>query len=399
MGEFTKGRRWLLGAFIGIGGGIVSLYFYSAGLFLGPLVDEFGWSRSQGSLSLVILTVGLVIAAPVTGQMVDRFGPVRVGVVSAIGLGLSFAMLGLFTVGLISFAVLVLVLSIVGCGSTPLSYNHVVVTHFVQHRGLALGLAMSGVGVGAVVMPPLLSAFIEQYGWRAGYLALATVTVCMALLAGLLLRSSEAQIKKMHNKSSSQLLKVLANPALYTISALIFLASIAVLGTTYHFVAMLTDRGMTLAEAGSFAGLLGVAIFGGRIITGFLLDIIDPGIVIAILLALSAFGMGVLWLGDNRLLYIGAILVGFGLGTEADLLAFLVGRRFHVSQFGTAYGVIFSIHVIGGGFGPLLGGFLFDYSGSYESWLLFACLAMVTAGVIALVTERGRPREVCAVSG
>lgn len=389
QGEFSRGWRIVLGAFVGIGGGFASLYFYSAGLFIKPLAGQFGWTRGEASLGAMAFMVGNVIALPIAGRLVDRFGEVRVAFLSSIGLTAAFVMLGLLTSGLISFLALVLFLTMASSGTTSVSYNRLVVRHFAANRGLALGIALMGTGLGAVLLPPLLAPFIATEGWRAAYLVLAGLTIALSSCAALLLRERKEEHAPVSHSEPLAWRVICGHPAFYSIGAMIFLASSAVLGTTLHIVPMLTDRGMDVAMAGATASALGVAVIGSRVIAGHLLDRWDAGWVSFLLLTLAGLGALLLWTGNPALALSGAALIGFGVGTETDLLAYLLGRRFPVRSFSSVYGAIFAVHALGAGVGGLLAGAIFDMTGTYGTWLLLAAAALLGAGLIAFFTERG----------
>lgn len=394
-GEFTTGWHIALGAFIGLAGSFASLYFYSAGLFIKPLTSEFGWSRAEASLGSIATVVGSILAMPVAGRLVDRFGERNIAFLSAIGLSLSFAALALLTADLASWLGLVLLLSVLSAGCNTISYNRAVVRHFWRNRGFALGLTLMGIGVGAALVPLLLAPFIDQHGWRAGYLALAATTLPLGAVAALLLGIGRRRATPVAAAAVSPSIAtpspILTNRAFYTIGAMIFLASLAVFGTTIHLVPMLTDRGMDAAAAGGAAALLGAVVLASRLVTGLMLDRWDAGWVTTVLLGLAAAGALLLWSGSPVLVLAGCALIGLGVGTESDLLAYLVGRRFGVQSFGSAYGAIFALHSLGAGLGGFLAGMLFDGTGSYALWLIGSAVALVLSGMIALATERGTP--------
>lgn len=392
-GEFTTGWRIALGAFIGLAGSFGSLYFYSAGLFLKPLAAEFGWGRSEASLGAIAVVAGSVVAMPIAGRIVDRFGERRVAVLSALAFSLSFAALGLLAEGLVSWLALVLLLSVLSTGCNNVSYNRAIVRHFRRHRGLALGFSLMGIGVGAALVPLLLAPFIEARGWRAGYLALAAIAFPLGGIAVLLLRSerSDPPIAGATRDAPPAPSTVFTNPGFYTIGAIILLASVAVFGTTMHLVPMLTDRGMDMAAAGRAASLLGVVVLASRLLTGLMLDRWNAGWVTAGLLGLTAAGVMLLWSALPELVLPGCLLLGLGVGTESDLMAYLIGRRFGVRRFGSVFGAVFAIHALGAGLGGFLAGVIFDVTGNYSLWLLAAAAALFMGGTIALGTERRVP--------
>lgn len=387
-GEFRQGWRVVLGAFIGIGGGFASLYFYTAGLFIKPMAAEFGWTRGEASASAVSFMIGNTLALPVAGRLVDRYGEVPVAFLSGLALAIAFALLGFLTAGLASFLLLVLFLTVISAGSNAVSYNRLIVRKFHSRRGVALGLALTGTAMGAAAVPPFLAPFIAEHGWRPAYYLLALAALVLTAVAALILRERDAGPKGNDEASLVSWREICSERAFYSISAMIFLSATAVLGTTLHIVPMLTDGGMNVAAAGATASALGISVIMGRVVAGYFLDRWDAGWVTWILLTLAGLGALLLWAGTPSLILPGAILIGFGVGTEGDLLAYLLGRRFPVSSFGSVYGMIFGVHAFGAGVGGMLAGAMFDLTGSYGTWLLFAAAALCVAGLIALLTER-----------
>lgn len=388
--ELIAGWRIVLGAFIGIGSGFASLYFYTAGIFIKPLAAEFGWTRGEASLGSLATLVG-VVAFPLAGRLIDRVGEVRVAFISGIALALSFAMLGWFIQGLITYVLLIFLLTVAASGSISIAYNRIIVRHFVAQRGTALGLALTGTAVGSAIVGPALAPYIETHGWRQGYFALSLLSLTMLLLAVLMLRpfSERTAPKSAESASTMGWIEISRHPAFLPISAMIFLASTAVLGSTTHIVPLLTDQGLSIPKAAGVSSMLGFSVIFGRLLTGFLLDRCDAGIVTWALFSLASLGTLALWTGHPVLTVIGAILIGFGVGTEGDLLAFLLGRRFSTQEFGRVYGLIFGVHALGGGLGGLIAGASFDWTGNYRSWLFGSTIALLAAGLIALVAERG----------
>lgn len=379
----------MLGGFVGIGGGFASLYFYSAGLFIKPLAAEFGWTRSEASLGAISILIGNVFALPMAGRLIDRHGEIRIAFCSGLALAGCFAMLGWLTSGLASFLLLVLLLTVVSAGSNAIGYNRIIVRNFVTRRGLALGLALTGTALGAAFVPPFLAPFIAEHGWRAAYFVLAGLCLILTGGAALLLKGQSSPRSARQGPQPITLREICSHRAFYSIGALIFLSATAVLGTTIHIVPMLTDRGIDIATAGAIASALGIAVIGGRVVAGHLLDAWDAGWLAWALLTLAALGALLLWTGLPWLIVPGTMLIGFGVGTETDLLAYLLGRRFPVRDFGSVYGTIFAVHAFGGGVGGMLAGAMFDLTGSYASWLLLASVALALAGLIGLLTERG----------
>lgn len=394
--ELLKNWRLAAGCFLATAIGAGSVYFYSAGLFMGPMSAEFGWSRGTASLGPLIVTLGYALAAPAIGWLIDRLGAARVGIASLIGLALAFVLLGVLVHDLLSYLLLMALLSLLSIGSTGVSFTRILVANFDRQRGLALGLALTGTGVGAIVLPPLLVPLIESYGWRATYFTMAgAILLALPLVAYLLgrgVRSSIAASAQAPRPADGDARNVglLREPAFWRLGFLFLLASTGVFGTIVHFVPMLTDRGMSAVSAAAIASAIGIAVIGGRLATGALLDRFDPAWVAALLLALSGSGMAMLWLGDPAFAIPGALASGLAVGAEVDLLAYLVARQFPLSRYGAAFGGVFCFFLIGGALGPAIAGALYDWTGDYQIWLIVATACLLLAAAIALA-GRGRP--------
>jgi len=391
MTEFARSWRVLLGSVLGITAGVSSLYFYSLGIFVKPLAAEFGWGRGQASLGALVGTLCAAVTAIPVGRLVDRFGSFAVGLGSLALLGLAFAAMAVGVSGLASFIALTAVLSLLTAGSSPLPFARLVVASFVRHRGMALGLALTGTGIGAIAVPALLAPLVAMHGWRMGYFALAVTVLVLCLpIAALLYRAPAGRPGVV---ATAPLGAILRDRAFATIGLPIFLASIAVLGTVVHFVPMLTDAGLTPARAGGVAALIGVASIIGRLATGAALDRIAAPWVAGGLFAIAAAGLLLLALGGAHVAVAGALITGVAVGAEGDLIAFLTARYFGQARYGQAYGALYALFLVGGAIGPALLGMVFDISGSYRLPFAIAAALLFAAALLCLRLSRLVPAK------
>jgi len=379
--EFARGWRTLAGCFLGIAIGVSSIYFYSLGIFIKPMAAEFNWSRGQASLGAFIGTGGAALMSLPLGRIVDRVGSVPVAIGSLAFLALGFGALAWFTTNLAAFLVVTGLLSILAVGSSPLAYTRLVVAKFDHRRGLALGIALSGTGVGAILVPRLLTPYVAQHGWRSGYWILAeTIAVALVPLAGMLLQADRAKATRARVLPVSVMI---ADPGARLLGCIFFLAAVAVFGTVVHFVSMLSDWGLAPATAGALASLIGAAAIGGRLLVGAMLDRASLHRVCAGLFATAALGIALLGVGGPSLAALGAVVVGVAIGAEADLIAFFVARLFPKPVYGQMYGALYAVFLVGGAIGPLLSGYLHDVSGSYRLSLLVMAGLMGLAALLA----------------
>lgn len=384
--EIRQHWKILSGCFAGIACGISSLWFYSIGLFLKPMAGEFGWSRGQASLGPLIGILALGFISPFVGRIIDRYGARRTALVSMTGLALAFSLLGLFTNSLPAYLALTLLLAFLGSASSPISFTRILVERFSRQRGLALGIAITGTGVGAVLTPIFITRWLGTLGWRDTYLCLALVVLGCIPVVGVLLRGAGAAANDANaRRTSSGDYHLYLSPQFIRLGAIFLLCSLGIFGTIVHIVPMLTDRGLSAVDAARYASALGGAVIAGRICTGALLDRFEANRLAALLFLLSGFGMAMLATGHPSLTMVGTMLAGFAIGAELDLAAYLISHTFSMARYGTAFGGIYACVSLGGGVGPLLAGAMFDSNGSYTRWLTCAALFMLAAASLSLL--------------
>ena len=159
----------------------VPILGFTIGVFLKSLSQEFSWSRTQISLAITLSALGMTLAAPFLGWLVDRFGARRV-ILPAVGLfGGSVLSLYFLSAHLWHFYAIFLFTGIVGSGTGPVPYMKVISQWFDRRRGLALGLAMIGSSAGTFIMPSLAQALISSMGWRSAYVFLGLLPLGITL--------------------------------------------------------------------------------------------------------------------------------------------------------------------------------------------------------------------------
>ncbi len=388
--EFRTHWRVLLGSFFGISVGYASIYFYSYGIFIKPLAEEFDWGRGEASLAALLGTLSAALIAAPVGRLVDRFGPIKVALISLSTLSLSFFLLGSLTSGLISFVVITIFLSVLAAGTTAIPYSQLIVSHFSQQRGLALGIAFSGAGIGAMLVPLFLAPFVALHGWRAGYFALAITVILSMPLLWLLLRSSNTTRVQTNRQPQTPLTiaQMFSNKIFVRLGIAFFFASLAILGAIVHFYPLLTDLGFSVTRAGLITSLIGVSAIFGRLIIGFLVDRLAPLLVTTVIFLIAASGFFLILVGELTLAIPAALITGFALGAETDLLAFLVGKYLPKKSYGQSYGALYGLVLIGGALGPVLYGLLFDFTGSYANSLMISTgLLLVSSFTILSIKQ------------
>src|SRR5271170_5688204 len=184
---------WIVvGSMIGliVGNGPVSLF--SSGVFLKPVSGEFGWDRATMTGAAGLSTLFSAVCVPIVGIMIDRWGIKRVMLPILALYGLSIAALSLTPASVAVFTMLYVFMGIAGAGQGPLPYVKSISAWFDARRGLALGIAMAGVGIGVFIVPQVVRVLIQDYGWRIAYIGLGALMFLVAFPSmALLVREPE----------------------------------------------------------------------------------------------------------------------------------------------------------------------------------------------------------------
>jgi len=349
------------------------------GAFILPVSRSLEVDRGAVSLALLLSLGASGLMTPILGRIADRLGVRKVIMPGVACFGLAYASIGLFSAhSLVTFLSCYTMTGAIGAAQTPLLYAKSITSAFDRSRGMALGIAMAGVGVGAAIMPRLAQWLVERLGWQQAYEALGLAAVAIALPAVSLLRVSghpslePAVVDVSGGPSDGSFARYFAKLALT-----FFLVAVAASGVVAHLIPLMTDRGVVPEAAAATIAGSGGALILGRVLAGYCLDRLFAPKVAAVFFALPLVGIGLLLATSTGIAAcIAAVLIGLGLGAEMDLIAFLQSRYLGLVRFGEIYGYMLMIFMLGSGVGPFLMGMSFRFSASYR-----AALALFVAGL------------------
>lgn len=388
-------RQWqrvLAGAIVGSATGISAVLLYTNGLFVAGLTQDFGLTRSQFGFGVLLVTMALAVANPVVGWAVDRFGARGPSVAGLLLLSAGFASLGLFVDSVASYLVLQSLLALFGAASGPIAYTKFIGATFTRRRGLALGLTMTGIGLTAAALPPILATVIAARGWRGGYLALALVPLVGAILTFVLFPrrrvDSPAPPAARAAVEPQAPREWLRSRTFWTLACTFAAMSLSFGGLLPHFVPMLMDYGLDPLTAAKVAGEIGLAVIASRVVVGFLLDRVFAPRVAIVLCLIGACGGVTLLLGGASYASITAIALGLTLGAELDLMGYLVSRYFSLKEFGRIYGWQYGAFIFASGLGPLWVGAVRDGTGTYTIALIVSSVGLVVTCIGFLAMPR-----------
>ena len=379
----TPSRWWtVLAGSIGcaVGAGIVVLYVFP--LFAQGFQQEFGWTRDTyaNCLSIFLLSSGL--GTVTLGISIRRFGVRRAASAYVLLFGAACAGVALLPPNPAAFYTLFVLIGLGGAAATALPYAVAVTGLFDKRRGLALGLVNAGAGLGATLAPRAARALLEQFGWRDGFALTAALAAGIAVF-GLIFLVREPEVRQPVGAARPSF-SFLATGEFWCIGVPILGVSIATFGVMGTLVPFLTDRGLSLSSVTLALSSAGISSWAGRILSGYLLDRLFAPALAAISFMVALTGIGLLT-GSTSVPYIltGAALVGFTLGAEGDLVAFLASRYFDFSLLSRVLGVMWVAWAWGGGIGTFVAAVSFRLTHSYlPTWAAFALILLLSAVVV-----------------
>ncbi|WDP92248.1 MAG: MFS transporter [Desulfobacter sp.] len=373
----------------------------SFGVFLDPLIREFGWSRAtiSGAASLGFLVHGM--SSIFLGNLNDRFGPRFIMSGCGLFLGLGFFLMG--DVNEVWQLYLCYgVIASIGLGGIDVIPLSTVSRWFEKKRGMMSGIIKVGTGVGMLVMPFFINGLLTTCGWRQSFAVLAVVILVFVLaLAQFLVRDPALKNQLVDNgnrlgaenrtgpEEGLRFKAAVRTRQFWTICMVYFVILFCVYTVLMHIVQHAIDQGIAPGvAAGVLSTVGGVSIFG-RLLMGGAGDRI--GEKRALLICLSFLLLALFWLqavSGLWMFYVFATVYGFAHGGFFALVSPLVAGFFGTKSHGLLYGIVIFCSTIGGAIGPLMAGLIFDLTASYR--IVFWVLAALAASAI-IMTASLRP--------
>jgi len=378
--------------FVGFG----SAYTFSA--FVEPLQRDFGASR--GSVSLVFSLAGFLYfgLGIVSGPLADRFGsrPFAVAGMILTGFGLAAASAAESLLQVYLAYGLGVGLG-VGCAYVPAI--GAVQRWFIRRRGFASGLAVSGIGVGTLAMPPLASLLIGTLGWRGAYLALGALAVVLGGGLAMLIENdpgrrglgpdgdpplSHAVSAKPQGAAVSEAVRSIRFASLY---AACLICSFGVFVPFVHLVPYARDHGIAPSSAVLLLGVIGVGSTAGRFFLGGLADRMGRELSLLLMFVGMALAL-VIWAVATTVwpLVAFAFVYGVFYGGWVAVLPAVVMDYFGGRNVAGLIGILYTSVAFGTLVGPSAAGFAFDFSHSYMLPILLSAAASITAAIIVAAT-------------
>jgi predicted MFS family arabinose efflux permease len=349
------------------------------GLTFKPMVDEFGWLRSELGLAVALYMLVSAFATFIAGRIADRFSP-RALLIGGTVIGGG----GIAAMSLVSqpWHALVLygVVFAIGNGAASLVIVGVVVMRTYPGRaGLANAVAISGMSVGQLIMIALLAAVLVQIGWRSVFVWIGVAH--LVLLPLLFVIPGQDSASNPAPRGELSLRQAAKSRQFWLLLAVYAICGLDDFFVTTHVAAFAQDRGLTALFAGNLLALMGLTGLAGVIAAGLASDRLGPmwPTAAAFVARIVVFG----WIAiDQSPLSIAVFALVFGATflVTAPLTAVFVRESFGTRNLGALSGLITMVHQIFGGLGAYAGAAIYDATGGYD----VAFLAMLVSAIVAL---------------
>ena len=381
--------------------------FFAFSLFVKPLQAEFEWSRSTIMGAFTCLYLALAVTSPFAGKAVDRFGVKTVMVLGGAIMALGYALLFVLNSPM-HFYIGNIIVGIGGSATGPIPGTAVVSDWFRKKRGLAIGIMSTGIGVGGLVLAPLLGGFIiPGLGWRAGYLSISLLACTTIPLALLVIRKRGTDKTAFQDTTKDQGLKqravqvpfgndlslrhALLSPTFWLVAIAIILSQVALVGSIQSQVPHLQDIGFPVTTAAAALGGIGLVSAFSKLFFGWLCDLVKPKYAFALGVFFMAVGTFTLMIIEPSspllIIWIYSVTMGFGGGSWLPVISMIVSTSFGLASYGAIFGAVTLIQNTGVSIGPLFAGYIYDTTNGYH-WAFVTSMVLYAVAIPTVLVVR-----------
>jgi MFS family permease len=370
------------------------------GIFFNEFQAEFGWSRAviSGAWALSFFIMGPI--GIIAGRLNDKIGPRVIIIGSSISFGMGYILMSMMQAPWHLY-LLYGVMVCIGFGSHDVITLSTAARWFTRRRGIASGIVKVGTGFGQLLIPMIAAWLITAYGWRRSYFLMGVGALVILLAAAMVLRRDPRELglfpDNARNESSSAgdgsanasipLKTAWITRQFWTLCLSELFAFFCLLTVVVHIVPHATDLGISPSIAAGVISTIGGVSMLGRLVLGTANDRIGGKRTLMISYAILLCSL--IWLQAARemwMLYLFAVVYGFAHGGFFTVMSPTVAEVFGTGSHGVIFGMVLFFGTFGGAVGPLLAGYVFDVTGSYQMiFFTLAAAAMIGLVLISLL--------------
>lgn len=364
------------------------------------LIAEFGWNRGTLKLRDLITLLATGLAAPFMGALIDRLGVRRWILVGAVVLAAAYWLYGRITSPLHAYLIhLLFAVALIGCG---LNVAVILVSNwFEAKRGTALGIAIAGTSFGGMIFPPLITSLIASQGWRPTFATLALVPIGLLVVAFFVAKSRPSDVgeqaygakptlagAKPAALSGLSLAEARGTTSFWMLCFIAAMTFYAMMSAMAHLFLHMQDMGFKPPEAAKGLSLMFGLALVGKLVFGFLSDLLDQKKVFLGNLVVMLAGSMALASLDKGLIWVAIALFGLGWGGMYTMLQLQAVNAFGLKAAGKILGVLVMVEAIGGGLGIFLTGVMFDQFKNYQVAFGLICVLLFLSLLAATRVQR-----------
>jgi MFS family permease len=392
--QMTASYRWVIVAAGALMTCVAIGAMFSLAVFLEPMSDATGWSRTGISSAMTLDFLVMGAAGFGWGAVSDRFGPRLVTLAGALLLGAALCVASRAT-SLLAFQLSYGLLVGLAAGAFFAPMIAAATGWFTDRRSLAVSLVSAGMGVAPMTVAPFARWLISAYDWRSAMLMIGVSAWVLLIPAALLVRrppaaAAAAEPQSGMGEPSLSFAEALRTPQFVVLTFTFFLCCAAHAGPIFHMVSYAIGCGIAPMAAVSIYSVEGLSGLGGRLLLGLLADRLGAKPVLIAGLLVQAFAIAAYLMVDRLEQFYGlAVVFGGAYGGVMPLYAVLARQSFGQRVMGTVFGAMTMASSIGMAIGPFAGGRIFDVFNSYM-WLYIGAstLALGAVGVAFVFTAR-----------
>jgi MFS family permease len=375
-------------------------------VFFKPIEAEFEITRTVTSAISSVSMILIPISGFVGGWALDRYGPRIVLLGMSLLTGLSLVLTsrtGAVWQVFLTYSVLLAI----GMGPVYVVATSTVSRWFNKKRGLAVGIAGSGEGLGTITMAPLSNFLISRFNWKTAYLIIGLITWAVIIPLSRLLKKEPGEIGALPDgvtvededmatmtpdaqtqESGMTLAETLKTRGFWAVAGIWFFFSFCMSMLFTHIVPHVTDIGITATEGAIIISIMGAARVCGMIGLGIIADRTGRKKIAVISTLVQAGAMvWLLWTQELWMFYLFAIIYGLGNGGLFSGVTSLLGDTFGLERLGSILGLLEIGWGLGAGIGPLIGGFIYDTSSSYSLAFILGAASMTAITFLVIMLQ------------
>ena len=387
LGEFRHHWRPLLAAFLGVGSAL-SLNSYILSIFAPYLIEEFGWSRSQWALMGMVQML-MMVTLPFAGRLADVYGVRKVAMIGVLSFPVFLVLITIMDGSIGTYLAIYIAQMILGSVTTTTVFSRIVAQAFDLRRGLALGLCGIGPPLIGALGSPLITAFVQVNGWRAGYLLVAGFCLIAGIIALLLVppHVPASVAPAQSTRRAGVFGEIFAMPAFWVLLVACFLANLPFSLATSQLKMVLLDQGLSDGTAAWLISAFALGSIAGRVISGLALDRLPAWLVGFICFFLPFVGLVLLALPWNAVALVATavLFIGLSFGGEGDIIPYMVTRYFRIDVYSTVLGMLTAAMGAAMGLGNAILGVVLARTDSFHGYFVIAGVAAFVGSALFIL--------------